>query len=80
MPRSHIHWARTIFPARGGGVAVDFIETVGYYLANLISAACVVTYSTTSVRCPQKLEEFNGKASVISMAGRRAAIVRAPHG
>ena len=28
----------------------------------------------------QKLEEFNRKASVRSMAGRRMAIVRAPHG
>ena len=28
----------------------------------------------------KKLEEFNRKASVRSIAGRRAAIVRAPHG
>ena len=28
----------------------------------------------------QKLEEFNREASVRSMAGRRTAIVRAPHG
>ena len=28
----------------------------------------------------QNLEEFNRKVSVRSMAGRRAAIMRAPHG
>ena len=72
MPRSHIHRAPhdCSCPVLPGGLPW-ILETVGLPCEFILRRPCGAL---------QKLEEFNRKASVRSIADRRAAIVRAPHG